>query len=248
MVSIILKWLEKEEVEILIYNILVVEDDEDIIKLLKIYLEGDDYRVISAENGIDALKIIENIKVDLVILNEEKKTYENYVLEEIQNAILDANLGFMQNVNGGIFVLNQLDAKETQFLEYRANLILRANLGEIERQINDFEEEYLSKLKNIGNDPSHQVFEEDEVTRKNINDEKMLYNNGYGGFSKDGKEYHIFVNKYNRTPTVWSHILANKKFGTVTTENMGGYTWYKNSRLNRLSAWNNKCTIRSNLF
>ena len=42
MVSIILKWLEKEEVEILIYNILVVEDDEDIIKLLKIYLECDD--------------------------------------------------------------------------------------------------------------------------------------------------------------------------------------------------------------
>ena len=35
MESIILKWLEKEEVEILIYNILVVEDDEDIIKLLK---------------------------------------------------------------------------------------------------------------------------------------------------------------------------------------------------------------------
>ena len=66
MVSIILKWLEKEEVEILIYNILVVEDDEDIIKLLKIYLEGDDYRVISAENGIDALKIIENIKQALV--------------------------------------------------------------------------------------------------------------------------------------------------------------------------------------
>ena len=41
MESIILKWLEKEEVEILIYDILVVEDDEDIIKLLKIYLEGD---------------------------------------------------------------------------------------------------------------------------------------------------------------------------------------------------------------
>ena len=59
MESIILKWLEKEEVEILIYNILVVEDDEDIIKLLKIYLEGDGYRVISAENGIDALKIIQ---------------------------------------------------------------------------------------------------------------------------------------------------------------------------------------------
>ena len=40
MESIILKWLEKEEVEILIYDILVVEDDEDIIKLLKISLSA----------------------------------------------------------------------------------------------------------------------------------------------------------------------------------------------------------------
>ncbi len=32
-------------------------------------------------------------------------------------------------------------------------------------------------------------------------------------------------------------IIANAKFGTVVTENIGGYTWYKNSRLNRLSAW-----------
>ena len=35
------------------------------------------------------------------------------------------------------------------------------------------------------------------------------------------------MNKGNRLPTVWSHILANKKFGTLVTENMGGYTWYK---------------------
>ena len=80
MESIILKWLEKEEVEILIYNILVVEDDEDIIKLLKIYLEGDGYRVISAENGIDALKIIENIKVDLVVMDIMMPKMDGYEL------------------------------------------------------------------------------------------------------------------------------------------------------------------------
>ena len=80
MESIILKWLEKEEVEILIYDILVVEDDEDIIKLLKIYLEGDGYRVISAENGIDALKIIENIKVDLVVMDIMMPKMDGYEL------------------------------------------------------------------------------------------------------------------------------------------------------------------------
>ena len=33
--------------------------------------------------------------------------------------------------------------------------------------------------------------------------------------------------------------MANEKFGTVITQNMGGYTWYKNSRLNRITAWAN---------
>lgn len=33
--------------------------------------------------------------------------------------------------------------------------------------------------------------------------------------------------------------MANEKFGTVVTEGFGGYTWYKNSRLGRLTAWNN---------
>ena len=28
-------------------------------------------------------------------------------------------------------------------------------------------------------------------------------------------------------------------FGTIVTDNLGGYTWNKNSRLNRLTAWSN---------
>lgn len=40
-------------------------------------------------------------------------------------------------------------------------------------------------------------------------------------------------------PVAWSNILANKKFGTVVTESMGGYVWYQNSRLNRITPWNN---------
>src|SRR5699024_1456323 len=69
--------------------------------------------------------------------------------------------------------------------------------------------------------------------------ENLKYYNEYGGFSEDGKEYWICVNKEKRLPTVWSHVMANEKFGTIVTENMGGYSWYKNSRLNRLTSWNN---------
>ena len=49
----------------------------------------------------------------------------------------------------------------------------------------------------------------------------------YGAFSEDGKEYIITINKNKRLPTVLSHIMANDKFGTLVTENMGGYTCIK---------------------
>ena len=44
-------------------------------------------------------------------------------------------------------------------------------------------------------------------------------------------------------PTTWSHIIANEKFGSVVTESGGGYTWYKNSRLNRISNWSNRAFL-----
>ena len=49
-----------------------------------------------------------------------------------------------------------------------------------------------------------------------------------------GPYYYTYKNETNKLPTVWSNVLANNFFGTVVTDNLGGYTWYKNSRLNKL--------------
>ena len=96
----------------------------------------------------------------------------------------------------------------------------------------DFEEEYLDNLKEIPSDTISINFEE-EKQRTPLNANELKYCNEYGGFSKDGTEYHIRVNKEEKLPTVWSNIMANENFGTVVTEGMGGYTWYKNSRLRK---------------
>ncbi len=192
----------------------------------------------------DALKAyeyfrIKNIKIDLVILNEEKKTYENYLNEEIQNAILDLNLVYMQNIKGGIFVLSNLSKEQKRIIEYRANVIINAHLGNIETQLKDLEEEYIDSIKEVETKKENiQIIEEDN--KKSLLDtNKLKYFNDYGGFLEDGSEYYIRINKNDKLPTVWSNIMANEKIGTVVTEGMGGYTWYKNSRLNRLTAWNN---------
>ena len=189
-----------------------------------------------------------NIKIDLVFLDEENHSYENYVREEIDSQILDRHLFFLKNIRGGIFVLqkSELPKKDLDLINFLSSFTIDAHLGDLRHLVEDIEEEYLASVQNIpeeyiedGNIESPQMGTEIDILKSNEN----KYYNGYGAFSPDGKEYLIKVNKQNRLPTVWSHIIANENFGTLVTENMGGYTWYKNSRLNRISNWSNRAFL-----
>jgi len=138
-------------------------------------------------------------------------------------------------------VLNNLSNDDKEFLSFRADLILSGNYGNISNQLDEYNYEYSKALKNIKyqSRDNKSKNEKANISNYKMNLEELKFFNEYGGFSSDGKEYIINVNKNKKTPLVWSHIMANKSFGTVVTEAMGGYTWYKNSRLNRLTAWSN---------
>lgn len=51
------------------YNILVCDDDKEIVKAIDIYLSKENYKVLKAYNGNEALNIIRNNEVHLVILD-----------------------------------------------------------------------------------------------------------------------------------------------------------------------------------
>ncbi|MGN1269524.1 MAG: GH36-type glycosyl hydrolase domain-containing protein [Clostridia bacterium] len=180
---------------------------------------------------------VKNIEIDLVIINQEKYSYEGAVKEAIFNSILNENLSYLQNIKGGIFVLENLSNEEINFFEYRSNLSIDAAYGNIYRYLKELEEEYIDQVKEMPLESQPKLIEETPPIREKLTN--LKYFNEYGGFSQDGKEYYIRVNKDEKLPTVWSHIIANEKFGTLLTESMGGYTWCKNSRLNRLTSWNN---------
>ena len=183
-----------------------------------------------------------NVEVEIVILDEEKHSYENYVREEIEGAILNSHMAYLKNQRGGIFILTkgEIDKKDIQLLDFIADIVINSDKGGLKNNIKDIEERFLDSRKEIEEESQlPQVIDETEDIDLLENREDLKYYNEYGAFSPDGKEYIIKLNKDNRLPTVWSHILANEKFGTVITENMGGYSWYKNSRLNRVSTWEN---------
>ena len=51
------------------YKILVADDEPEIRDLLRLYLENEHYEVIEAENGIEALRLIDEQKPDMVMLD-----------------------------------------------------------------------------------------------------------------------------------------------------------------------------------
>lgn len=179
-----------------------------------------------------------NIFMDLVIINEEENSYESFVKDGVERAVLNRNMMYLQNQNPGIFILNNLSEAEIKLLEFRANLVLDSHVGKISLQLKDLEEEYLENKKNSGFEIPKQPSFYVEVPQA-VSKLELKYDNEYGGFTEDGKEYKIRINKNNRLPSVWSHILANEKFGTLVTDSGGGYTWSKNSRLNKLTSWSN---------
>ena len=213
------------------------------ILLVKIKDINDIYVVKQALKAYEFFKF-KNISIDLIILDEEKNSYERYVHESIIKIISDMQLAYVQNIKGGIFVINSNEIEDKELLEFRANLLIKASNGEINTIIEDLEEEYLEKTKNIGTDKiTNTPIPNFEKISHNIELEKLKYYNEYGGFSEDGKEYIIKINKENKLPIVWSNILANPKFGSLVTNNMGGFTWSKNSRLNRISHWGNDSNL-----
>ena len=51
------------------YNIMVVDDEKDIVKAIEIYLKTDNYNVLKAYNGFDALELMEKNKIDLFLVD-----------------------------------------------------------------------------------------------------------------------------------------------------------------------------------
>ena len=187
-----------------------------------------------------------NLKMELVIIDEEDYSYENYVKDEIDGLIQNSHLAFMKNIYSGIFVVSksEMDIQDVNLIKFVSALVIDSHLGNLENVIKDLEEDIIGNYKII--EKAEKVTNEKDET-KDIdlinNDKNLKYNNEYGAFSEDGKEYIITLSKERNLPNTWSHIMANDKFGTVVTESNGGYTWYKNSRLNRVTSWHNSSIV-----
>ena len=217
-----------------------IEKDLRLEEIWKFAISGDNPIILLEIERIEELYVLEelletieffkvkNIKIDLIILNKEKVSYETFVKDEINETIQKHRIDYLRN--NQIYLLNssELEKSDIENLKSISDIIINAKIGGIKNNLEEIEKSY--KIKNTEKYILNKTQEE-------IKEEKTKYNNGYGGFLED--KYIINITPEKLPPRAWSNIIANNKIGTVITENNGGYTWYENSRLKRITSWEN---------
>lgn len=171
---------------------------------------------------------VKNIKIDLVILNQEKISYETFIKDGINESIENHRIDYLRN--NQIYLLNssEVTKEDVENIKAISDITIKANIGGIKENLEELEKQIKSeKVEKYKQNKSEESIQKEET----------MFNNTYGGFTEN--EYIIDVEKENIPPRAWSNIMANEEIGTVVTENSGGYTWYKNSRLQRITHWEN---------
>ena len=178
---------------------------------------------------------MKGLMVDLVIWNEDYGGYRQVLHNQIQSLVTPGLPGDNKEQPGGIFVRSaeQISNEDRILFQTVAHVIISDALGSLEEQINR-----KGKLKSTVPYFVPSKFHSSVLTAVEPAKD-LLFFNGIGGFSADGKEYVITTSPTQPTPLPWVNILANPGFGTVISEGGQSYTWVENAHAMRLTPWNN---------
>jgi len=178
------------------------------------------------------------IKIDLVILNLQDTGYSQELHNRLHQLLRRNGDDIWLNQRGGIFVLraDQMKHPYQVLLETTARVLLDAHQGGLSDQLRAL----LKQPMRLPPFTSTFAPPEDEPLVPPLARPKdLLFDNGLGGFSPDGREYVIYLEPGERTPNPWINVIANPEFGFTISESGSGYTWALNSGENRLTPWRN---------
>jgi cyclic beta-1,2-glucan synthetase len=173
---------------------------------------------------------------DLVILNESAGGYQQDLQDALQRVLEKGFAGDCDKRTGGNFVINagNLPEQDKILLLAAARITLLAGGASIRAQTR-------LKQRKYSRPPVFKATKAivESVGREPVNANELLFFNGWGGFTPDGKGYQILHKKGNHLPAPWSNVMANPRFGFLVTELGTGYTWWRNSREFKLTPWSN---------
>ena len=183
---------------------------------------------------------LKGLAVDLVIWNEDRAGYRQLLQDQIMGLIAAGVEAHVINRPGGIFVrpAEQISDEDRVLVQSVARAIISDRRGTLGDQIT---RRGLTGVRaphlNLPRFKPTRVQRADLPAAATPARRDLLFYNGIGGFSADGREYVITTARDQVTPAPWVNVLANAHFGTVISENGMAYTWSENAHEFRLTPW-----------
>ena len=159
---------------------------------------------------------LKGLAVDLVIWNEDHAGYRQALHDQIMGLIAAGAEANLMDRPGGIFVrtADQI-AEEDRFLfQAVARAIITDSRGTLAEQI-DRRGPAEPTVPALSPTRTHRPLP--PAGRAHAR-EDLMFHNGLGGFTPDGREYVISTGRGQVTPAPWVNVLANPHFGTVVSE------------------------------
>ena len=177
------------------------------------------------------------LPTDLVIWNEDQSGYRQVLHDDILNLIAGTTEAHFLDRPGGIFVRRpeQMSDEDRILMQTAARVVLTDSGGMLADQIER------RGVRDVAMPPLVPIRGRKLEDRASDGTQlrELIYANGLGGLTPDGREYVITIRPSQRTPAPWTNVLANPQFGAVVTESGGGYTWFENAHEFRLTPWYN---------
>jgi cyclic beta-1,2-glucan synthetase len=235
--------------------------------------EHDDVLLVRQLLQAHAYWRLQGLEVDLVLLYETPTGYRDELFQEIQNLIRTSDSHALADKPGGVFLrkADQMAPEDRTLLQAAARVVLVGSRGSLAGQVDqrpravgkEQRSEVRGQRSEVGGRRSEVRGQGDESSDKGqAGPAGLLFANGLGGFSPDGREYVLAISarkqgrkRHNVSrpsdpwrlapdpsslpPAPWINVIANPVCGFLVSETGAGYTWVGNSQLNRLTPWSN---------
>ena len=180
---------------------------------------------------------LKGLAVDLMIWNEDHSGYRQELHDQILGLISAGADGIVKDRPGGIFVRpsDQISGEDRILFQAVARAILSDSRGTLAEQVAS-DDQAGAGAGGTGAGPGLPAGPR-AIPAAPRSD--LIFFNGLGGFTPDGREYIITTTERQVTPAPWVNVLANANFGTVVSESGGAYTWAENAHEFRLTPWGN---------
>ncbi len=180
---------------------------------------------------------LKGLAVDLVICGSEGTGSRQPLQDQIMTLIAAGSEANPSDQPGGIFVrlAGPLSSEDCILLQSVARVVLDDRDGALAEQISrrslaEAVVPLFAPARTLHSEPAAAV----ESSRGDL-----IFFNGLGGFTPDGREYVVTIAPGQVTPAPWVNVLANPSFGAIVSESGCANTWSENAQEFLLTPWSN---------